>query len=1193
MSRRRRFLLAALPVVAVLVAVAPMLARTAAVRRFVAGRVSDALGRPVEIEGLDAGWLSGVEVLGLVVRNGTAEFRGEPLLEARSIRLPGALPSLVFSGADDIAIDGLVVRLEEQAGGRTNIDDLVKSLATPRPPAPGKEVKPIRFRLTDAKVQIRRLLRRPQPRPLDPFREDPVVLPADEGLFVVALDDLDLLLAAAPGETSLDLTAKVRVGDREGRAEIRARLGPRTPTGLVHLEGIDLALLRPLLEGLEGRVDLRIEGSAEGAELKLRAEGLKAGPVDEAWAEVDARVRKEGEGVLVEKLAVRTASDALSFDARGAWPAKDLEISARVPTALLGLRAKGPVTLDARGKGRDLAGTLAIPDAEARFDVTLRDDGVSVRKLDAKARGSTASLEGDVADTGTVRLSGSADVDLKDLAPLLPEGKTLEGRLQIERLALENLSLKADAIVTGLLARGFFAEDLDLGRGELHVDAALSGDRDVLTIARAQLDGLVAQGTVEGLKGDMPRADGTVKGTLALNPLHARLLGIEDVRGLRGQLAVDVLASTGAAGVSGEAAIEGLHVETARGSWELKRVDVRGSYKDGAAEVSATSDGLRLAGSLAGGKGHVELDVDAIERHPLLLGLLPADVALEGPLALRADLEGKPWDIRGTLSSERLTARLPGRGVEGAKLLVSFTARDEGRGWLVAAPGVALGDIRASLADGFLGRDGSRSGRLTLKAPLEALLPLAPEAKGVAPRGALALDVRATHAARWEVAGAADVADASFVLAGERTPGKSLRVEFDALPEETGVTLRRIHLTTRLTDIEGAGAIGKTITLRMDGKTRLEEIVPYAPALRGSGEVTLDGFAFDLAEDGALGVSTAVHAAAVRVEAGKLTELKLRTRLTGRLASGAIEGVKTEVDLTAAKAERGNVVVEDLVLRERGAGGTDAYALGTRVQARRLVVGATSWLQVGLDLRGRLDRLFGDKPPTGVTGDVTFGLWNLGPFRWKQAKGKIEILDGNVLVKNLVAGLEGGTVKAEGRLVPTGDRLAWEGKARAEGVVLSEEIGRPLSFVIPFLRVEKQAGTLSGRGDFEIELAAEDTTDAAILRTLAGKGNAHLYEIEAKNSILLPLLSLRLDKAILGEPYRFKDLKVAFDVANGRIRPQPFELKATPFGIDVKEIEVGLDGTVDALIIPGVIPLRVKGTLDDPKVRPAPLAPFR
>lgn len=1191
MSRRRRFLLVTLAALAVLVAFAPMLARTAAARRFAEGRLAEALGRPVEIGSLDAGWTSGVEVKGLVVRNPAAEFRGEPLLEARAVRIATALPSLFLSGADDVAILGLVLRLEEQAGGRTNVDDLVASMTKPRPPAPKREAKPFRFRLDDASVHVRRLPRRPQPRPVDPFREDPVVLPADEGLFVAALDDIDLLLAAAPGETRLDLSARGTVDGREGKAEIHVRLGEGGPEGAVRLEGIDLALLRPFLGEIAGRVDLRVEGSPAGADVLVRAEGLRAGPVDETWAEITGRLRKDGDGVVFERLSLRTASEALSLDAKGAWPPKDLEIRARVATDLLGLRAKGPILLDARGQGRDLAGTLGTPDLDARFDLALREDGALLRKLDAKLGKSTVSVEGEV--SRSVRLSGSADVDLRDLEPLLPPGKAIAGRLRVERFALEDLSLRADAEVTGLALRGFFADDLDIGRGELHLDAALSEDRDVLTIARAQLDGLAAQGRVSGLTGGTPLAEGTVKGTLALNPLHARLLGMEDVRGLRGQVTLDMAASSGAEGIAGKAAIEGLHVETPLGAWDVARIDAHGSCKEGAARIDATSDGMRLRGSFADGKGEVALDVDALERQPLLTHLLPAGAVLRGPLALRAGIEGRPWNVRGTVASARLTAKLPGRGIEDGKLDLSFTAREDDLGWFLEVPDATLGEIKASLGEGFLGRDGSRSGRLLLEAPLDRLLALAPEAEDLAPRGTLALDVLATRDRGWTFAGALDVTGGSILLSGKRTPPKAARIEFDAVPGEAGVTLRRIRLATKTTEIEGDGALGKTLALRLKGRTRVEEIAPYAPAFKGSGEVTLDGLALDLSAERAFGVSAALRSAAVRVEGLGLTAVALRSRITGRLSGGALEDVEAEVDVTAGKAERGNLLVEDLVVRERGGGRSGAYALGTRVQARRVVVGATAWLQVGADVRGRLDRLLGERPPTGVTGDITFGRWDLGPFVWQQAKGKVGIVDGNVVVKDLVAGLHGGVVKAEGRLVPTKGRLAWEGSARAEGVVLSEEIGRPLSFVIPFLRVKKEAGTLSGRADFDLRLAADDTTDAAILRTLAGAGSAHLYDIEARNSILLPLLSLRLDKAILQEPYRFKDLVVAFDVGEGRIRPQPFELKATPFGIDVKEIEVGLDGTVNALVIPGLLPLRVRGTLDDPNVRPAPLAPFR
>ena len=93
-SRRRRILLGTAVALALLVALAPMLARTGAARRLVEGRISNALGRPVEIERLDAAWTSGVTVTGLVVRNGAAEFGGEPFLEARTVRLENALPTL-------------------------------------------------------------------------------------------------------------------------------------------------------------------------------------------------------------------------------------------------------------------------------------------------------------------------------------------------------------------------------------------------------------------------------------------------------------------------------------------------------------------------------------------------------------------------------------------------------------------------------------------------------------------------------------------------------------------------------------------------------------------------------------------------------------------------------------------------------------------------------------------------------------------------------------------------------------------------------------------------------------------------------------------------------------------------------------------------------------------------------------------
>ncbi len=1196
MSRRRRILLVAVAALALLVAFAPLLARTGVARRFVAGRVSDALGRPVEIEGLDAGWTSGVTLRGLVVRGAAAEFGDAPLVEAAVVRLEDALPSLVLSGASSVAIRGLVVRVEEQAGGRTNVDDLVEGLAKPRAPAPKREARPFRLVLTDASIRVRRLLRRPPPRRIDPFREDPVILDAGDGLVTVGIEDMDLRLDTTPSQTTLDLWAALDIAGRPGRARVAVRLGPDGPSGSVHVEGIDLALLDPFVKGLEGRVEIRAEGSREGADLRLKVLGLGAGRVREAWAELSGRFRKDGDGVAFDALVLRTASGAFSLDARGAWPPKGLVLKAQASPEALGVDAKGPLLLDVTGEAGDLTGTLRAPDLDARFDVTVRDGGVEIRRLDARAFESTVSAHG--AFGPALRLSGSADVSLDDLRPFLPEGASLEGRLRVAAFELLDRSLKADAELKGLLARGLFAEDLRIDRGELHVDGALEDGGDLLRVARAQLDGLAARGTVSGLKRGKLRADGTVKGTLALNPLHARLLGLSEVRGLRGQLTIDATARTGEKGIdaSGTAAIDGFHVESDGGAWDLARISAEGTCREGNAIVRAKTDGLALEGSFAGGKGSVDLDVEAIERQPLLVRLLPADARLEGPLRLRAHVERAPWRIAGTLESAAITAMFGGRGVESEEIRLSFTAREADPGWFVAAPDVVLKNlgVKASLGEGFFGRDGSRAGRVLVEGALDRLAKVAPEIARFAPKGNLSVDVLAGYDGRWSFTGAGGASDASVVLAGKRTPARAARVEFDAaLPGDGTLTLKKLRLTSKATELEGAATLGPSTTLRMEGRTRLEEIGPYAPVFQGSGEVTIDELALDLGAEGEFTASASLHADSIRVDGGRLRNAGVRSRAEGRLVKGALADVKTVLSVTAASAERGNILVEDLVLLEKGSGRSGAYALGTRVEGRRVTVGATSWEQVALDLRGRLDRLLDERPPTGITGTVRFARWNLGPFLWEDAKGEVALEDGSVMVKDLVAGLHGGTVRAEGRLTPADERMAWEGEAHAKGVVLTERIGRPLSFIIPFLRVAKEAGELKGRADVDLRLAAEDTTDAAILRTLAGKGTAHLYDIEAQNSILLPLLSLRLDKAILRQPYRFKDLEVSFDVGDGAIRPAPFELEATPFGIRVKEIEVGLDGTVNALVVPGLLPLRVRGTLDDPDVRPAPLAPFR
>ena len=191
-----------------------------------------------------------------------------------------------------------------------------------------------------------------------------------------------------------------------------------------------------------------------------------------------------------------------------------------------------------------------------------------------------------------------------------------------------------------------------------------------------------------------------------------------------------------------------------------------------------------------------------------------------------------------------------------------------------------------------------------------------------------------------------------------------------------------------------------------------------------------------------------------------------------------------------------------------------------------------------------------------------------------------------------------GRVRVSGDFSLDSGPLRWRGALAADNVRVTEGLGRPLSFIVPILRTKlgDSRRHLTGVLDAKLEFRGIGTTYATLAQSLSGGGSIGFRDVELQGSLLLPLLSLRIDQLLTDRSYRFSDLNIQFGVKDGRVRARPFELRGEPFGIKL-EGEAGLDGSLDFLVQPALlpVPLRVKGTLDKPKVRPDPLAglPFR
>ncbi|MHC4224830.1 MAG: hypothetical protein ACYSUN_12630, partial [Planctomycetota bacterium] len=84
-GRLLRTFLLLLVLLTALVAVAPWLAGMAPVRDLMASKIGAVLGREVALEGIDAGWTTGVALRGMRVSNPAVEFGDRDLLTIDSV----------------------------------------------------------------------------------------------------------------------------------------------------------------------------------------------------------------------------------------------------------------------------------------------------------------------------------------------------------------------------------------------------------------------------------------------------------------------------------------------------------------------------------------------------------------------------------------------------------------------------------------------------------------------------------------------------------------------------------------------------------------------------------------------------------------------------------------------------------------------------------------------------------------------------------------------------------------------------------------------------------------------------------------------------------------------------------------------------------------------------------------------------
>jgi len=759
-NRKPRWLRVTLWVVAalvLLVAIAPFLAGTGAVRGLLESAVQSALGRPARVAGLSAGWFSDVTLDGLALENPEG-FGGDALLRVRRVRVERGLLGLLLGGGEiRVVVEGAKLSLEERPGGLTNFGDVQAKLFAPReeerPPA---KLPPLRIEMRDAEVRYRHVVPRRDPGPADPLVEDPRVLGPDEGVAVLDLEGLAVEVVTSDDGLEASFRSRVTVDGKGGDVEAAVAVSGGVPSGKLVARGFDLEALGPFLPtALGGRVELEAEGAwGAGATVKIDAsvKELRPDRASEEWVKLLVEGQRERETMRITAFRLESASGRLSVDGSGTLPlaadagATHFDVEGRASLDLLGPIAgygESSGTLRFRGGGTSEGATLDVAgsfggsavvlgghpvsdlEAELRARLDLEAREASIEKLAVKSQGVDASVSGRMGwrPGGTASLAGTGRADLArlfaDVRPFLPDvgWSGIEGNAtlvleRVERDAGGNLEAKGTLELSDLRAKMPDGEPVARDRVVAQIDARVPRDGRGIEVRAGRLDDLAFEGSARRLEDGSFDGSGKASGTVELSPLFLRLARVRALDDLRGRVTID--ASGDASGrLDVAASVDGLALSgtaVPRGSLAQRRVAVTlhaerdgtvwvggGSLEGDAFKVDAGEVRFVSAKEASGKLAFAARDLAAL----LALappGASPRDLRLAGDLRADASIRvaGDSLVVAGTANSEALTARLGPDGVERESLAARFGVERNGGAWTLGPSEISVAGLRVT-----------------------------------------------------------------------------------------------------------------------------------------------------------------------------------------------------------------------------------------------------------------------------------------------------------------------------------------------------------------------------------------------------------------------------------------------------------------------------------------------------------------
>lgn len=1159
-------------------AAAPMALSIGPVRRFVAEKVSERLGRRLTIGGITAAWWSGIELRDVEVHNPDG-WDGDPLFSVDRVKVEVALGKAIGGHVEaTVWVDRPVLTYQRRPDGTSNADGLFEGAEEKQEPSKGQRPT-VTLHLKDGRVVAHALPEKGQtaaaPEVVDGITLE-VAMRADGA---VSLSASALARGAKAGGGDVPILAKADL-DAKGA-------GPAS----LSAPSLDLGRLSTLvssatgLEHVAGTLDtdgklVFTDGSSASGTVRATITNLSAqqgkGTVALASAELTITPTvTEGADAFDLALVLRGLSATGFSDKDRGLSEPELSVRGKVVRQRNGDLAFGDASAPVRIAGRVVSGTLSGSMTGMTGDHAEADLSGRLALVLSPTLGRLAGLlaEPDAELSGTITLDASAK-GRGGVLDLVVDGTIADLRVGGDAKTAPYEEPKVGLGLTGRwdgAARSLTLTRATLAARALRVGAGSPQAPFVVRAGNAAKDGTPGS----------PSAEGQIAAVLdlgRLGGLESRLPFVSSLRG--GTVRIDARATAG----------QGLSV-----AWKVEGTDL--AFAPGALSTAGFTERHLLADGTYARPEKGDGSVTLSSFTSSLVALVPG----AAPVRVRLGTDG---------------ATLEGKARFSADLTAIGRALDKGVG---LKPGETLGGTLDLAVDGS-SRGPVSEFDLTLSSrdlrlpgtpgpsPLEGSAHVAMDAGARTTdlaRGILkgyGLDVKAS-ASLGPVGDATGMRTASFSATGDLAEARPLLGLGLALAPDAVLSGR---LDSRA-EIRASGK-GRTLT----GKTTIERLryvpgrapatpgKPGAPAAPPRAPTPIEEASIVVEHTLSLGVvadTTGFDRVSLRSGIANATVTgTMRTRDTGTKDKPEEEtdvDLKLEVDGDATR-------IADTLRNLFGEGYEDMAGDG-RVKGQFVLVGPTG--NDGRDLR--------------IDGDLA----------WRRfASGGISSEDGTVALRRPAPGtpllatakskVNGGTFDLQASCDLGKGKSPWTAKAKVVGLdtspmVTGKGASRYLPLLLPAIVPAGSASpVLSGKLDADLDLRSDALRETGLSDTLSGPGSIKMTQGSVSDSTLFSALSGQagggsglgmLAKVVpalggslgqLGKAVMFSELSSTFRLGARKITLDPVVLVSPSVSLRFQGV-VGFDGSMD-LTIPLVlggevgaqvgkyvpdrtIPLRVRG----------------